>query len=350
MRRFAGVVVLFRMRHGNNMFGIIRHCIKSIISGVTSIQMVGIIILVVFTMGGANTYKGKVGSLPIFLDLDIPKNDGEVRGIYFYQKGGAVLRLEGTKHIDSIKLFEDDLYNKVTGRFLFKMEGGNLIGQWENDHKLLSFVASPFKSALMEQARQKALDDYDLDLLNFEFMADDECWHKWITYYCRTKYIRSIVLNVEGCNYPIGQWVAKNYNTKTLDEITFWDEIDSNQINALKEITRIDIQKQLVNCRAQYPDSVWLQVFSGWNPCELTKEQIKADPLKALDSIFTVKNVEIMLDEFTVTTKGVQLNGHSYFGFSVALSSMDFFGNVEMPFNELQKYLKSDSILRKINK
>jgi hypothetical protein len=305
----------------------------------------------------AKQYEGTIGQYPIYLNLIAPANDGTIQGSYFYQNVGQNIRLSGEKKGLSLTFSE---YNaeKVTGQFICAIKDEAITGKWisGNGKKKLIVTLKECDSIRMADAQQEALlNVYDLEAISPENESDEEskdCYHTDLFYYFKNKYIRSLNIGTSyTCGpYPSGTNILKTYSTETRTDILFWQEIDSIKLPTLISLFKKELQKQLTECRNQYPDSEWIHVFDGWvTPPNISESEIKTNPQKALDKIFTVYNVVDMLKEFNIEPNGhLKLSCCGYFGIPHVRAAMDFCGVIEKSINDLSYFLKPNSILNKI--
>ena len=307
----------------------------------------------------AASYQGSIGSYPIWIDIGISAQDGRIEGSYFYEKTGISIPLEGTQKGNSITLTEHDDQGKVTGQFICSINGNEMAGTWtrESGKKRLKVMAKECTSQALKDSQQEAqLNAYDLELLNSTYPVeeedDNECITSVITYDFKNRYIRSLHLDASySCGaYPSGQSVCKTYETQTKKDIDFWQEIDPKRIEALKVFLTKETQKKLIECRTEYADSEWINIFSNSSYSLVSEAELETDPEKALDKIFTVNDVVTMMNEFYITSEGVRLGRCGYFGFPHVIMAMDFCGYVDLSSKTLDQYLKFDSILKKISK
>jgi hypothetical protein len=234
-----------------------------------------------------------------------------------------------------------------------------MIGTWTsgNGKKKLKVMAKECASQALKDSQQEAqLNAYDQELLKSTYPVeeedDKECVTREITYDFTNRYIRSLQLcaNYSCGAYPSGQSVCKNYDAQTKKDIDFWQEIDPKRIEELKVFLTKETQKKLIECRTEYADSEWINIFSNSSYSLVSESELETDPENALDKIFTVNDVVTMMNEFYITSEGVRLGRCGYFGFPHVIMAMDFCGYVDLSPKALDQYLKFDSILKKIGK
>jgi len=66
--------------------------------------------------GAVDSFLGALDSHPIWMDLQVPKADGPITGAYFYPKHGTPIQLNGKKAGDSL-IMKESIGTKVTGVF-----------------------------------------------------------------------------------------------------------------------------------------------------------------------------------------------------------------------------------------
>lgn len=325
-----------------------KHCLSKTKFYISSILIFGFSVMLF-----AGAYEGTIGKYPIWISIDTDAPDGAIKGSYFYCKTGTDIRLEGTKIGDSLTLSEYDPKGKETGKFLCVIKGKDLSGTWSNKKKNLPVKAQNNDPEKMKDVQLDAqLDLYDQQLLDAEF-PKDECNRPDIAYYLRSRYVRSLQLWAENdCGaYPTSESDNKVYDVSTKKSIKFWNEIDPGMLNEAKAYLQVETQKKLKECRAGYPDSEWVEMFKSSYYAEksgIYEEDLDNDPVNSLDRIFTLKNaVEIMTD-FYIDPEGAHLGHLHLFEFPHVEQAMDFYGYVVFGPEQLKKFLKEDSILRKV--
>lgn len=91
-----------------------------------------------FSFLQAQTYEGKIGKYPIFLELDKDYRDGRVTAFYFYKNQLDNIPLDGTNSDSEITLFQQ--YSKEEEKkelFSLTLNGNTLNGTWQNGDKTL---------------------------------------------------------------------------------------------------------------------------------------------------------------------------------------------------------------------
>ncbi len=91
-----------------------------------------------FSFLQAQTYEGKIGKYPIFLELEKRNNDDYIRAFYFYKNQLDNIPLDGTCNGSEITLFQE--YSKEEAEkelFSLILNGNTLNGTWQNGDKKL---------------------------------------------------------------------------------------------------------------------------------------------------------------------------------------------------------------------
>lgn len=83
---------------------------------------------------GTSSFRGTLGNALIWMDLELPGGDGKVKGSYMYLKYGKPIPLEGAKQGSDLRL-EEKSGGKATG--LFRVA----LGPMQEDNKLIQFSA-----------------------------------------------------------------------------------------------------------------------------------------------------------------------------------------------------------------
>jgi hypothetical protein len=83
-----------------------------------------------FDTARCDSYEGRIGSFPIWMDLAFTPAGGTATGSYFYRKVGTTIQLKG--EIDGIRLTlgEYDTQGNATGFFACSVHGDSITGHW----------------------------------------------------------------------------------------------------------------------------------------------------------------------------------------------------------------------------
>ncbi|QWX83612.1 hypothetical protein H0I23_14310 [Cellulophaga sp. HaHaR_3_176] len=107
----------------------------------------------------AQTYEGKIGEHPIFLELDIDYDDGLATAFYFYKSQLQNIPLEGSHDTSELILFEK-FSDKEEQKELFTLtkNTNKISGTWQNNGRLLNVDLTK---------TTKTIDEYKLSQLGF---------------------------------------------------------------------------------------------------------------------------------------------------------------------------------------
>ncbi|WP_430400280.1 hypothetical protein [Flavobacterium sp.] len=110
----------------------------------------------------AQTYEGKIGKHPIFLELDMDYDDNRVTAFYFYKSQLKNINLEGTYDNSEITLFEKfSIKEEKKELFLLSIKNNKIVGTWQNKGKELNVKLRPTTTNFEE-----------FKLLKLEFIRD----------------------------------------------------------------------------------------------------------------------------------------------------------------------------------
>ena len=110
----------------------------------------------------AQTYEGKIGKYPIFLELDMDYDDNRVTAFYFYKSQLKNINLEGTYDNSEITLFEKfSIKEEKKELFLLSIKNNKIVGTWQNKGKELNVKLRPTTTNFEE-----------FKLLKLEFIRD----------------------------------------------------------------------------------------------------------------------------------------------------------------------------------
>jgi hypothetical protein len=301
----------------------------------------------------ANSYEGTIGKYPVWISFDAHLPDGNIKGAYFYSSTGIDIQLEGKKVGNTFSFTEYDKSRKLTGKFQCTIAGNELSGTWINSNgkKKLEIKAREANPERMKEAQCEAhVDSHDQEMLKAAF-PKDECTNPSLSYDFKNKYIRSIQLIAEyTCGpYPSSESRRNVYNVLTGKDINFWNEIEPKKVAEAKAYLQSETQKKFKECRAAYPDSEWVNAFTSYpGNSGVSEEDLKENPKKALDKIFTVSKADEIMTEFYIDSEGAKLGRCFLFEFAHVIQAMDFCDYVVFSPNVLKKFLKGNSILLKI--
>lgn len=304
----------------------------------------------------ADTYEGTIGIYHVWMNLDTKTQNGKIRGSYFYQKDGINIRLVGAKTGDSISLSEYDESGNVTGKFVAIKKEKGIKGEWtssDQKKKLAVNLKESDPKKMKDLQQNTLLDEKDQEMLDSEF-PEDQCNSPAITYEYKDSYIRSITLSSRyTCgDYPRCVTMHKTYNAQTGARVSFWDEIDSSHIDIFRHWLQTETQKKFNDLRSNSSNSEWINVFKRYPPQSNNSGiDFEANPQKALDEIFTVRDASEIMDDFHIGADGkVHLGCCNYFGFGDDALYMDFCNDVIIGPEMLKKFVKKNSILMKLTK
>lgn len=121
-----------------------------------------IIFLLCSVHSQAQTYEGKIGKFPIFMELDMDYNDNRVTAFYLYKSQLKNISLEGIQNESELIIFEKHSnLEEQKELFTLTINKDKLIGTWQNNDRKLSVNLTK---------TTKNIDEYKL--LNLDYVRD----------------------------------------------------------------------------------------------------------------------------------------------------------------------------------
>ena len=292
----------------------------------------------------AQSYEGYMqGDIPVWVDInqDILKNS--LSGTYFYKKNGTNIKLTGKINGNSWVIEEKSKENSVTGIFTLTHSGNALVGFWnkpnskkrlkvnlyQTDSKYKEFAIIPKNEQLVLKERislQNEMNEYKNETIKktpkLEFL-----------------YAQKNILSVSFYWEFMGAYLSSRtiyhvFNLSTKKEISLLNEIEPKHLNEFKSKIIADIQSSLSKHKKEYVDvsaEDWINAFGD-------RETYK--------NAFVVKEVpNTIFDTFYIKDGNLVIYKEHYFDFPHIIQNLDLQVSIKFTFNELENYLKSNSVL-----
>jgi len=291
----------------------------------------------------AQSYEGYISeNLPVWVDLNIPTNDGSFSGTYFYKKDGGSIPLLGTVKGNQIILNETNKDGICTGIFTCINFGDSITGNWKKPNSTkLSFVKL-YKTDVFFKTYAKIPTAGKLILSNgktlneelTEFTNEGSNKPK-LVYIFAEKNILSTSFEWEYMGpYLSSGTVYHTFDLTKNKEISLLNEINPAKLSALKSKIKIVIQKELNEHRKNYTEKEWIDAFGDKETYENSFKLSEAG-----DNLF--ENYYLKTSVLTVVID-------YYFGFPHVIQAMDFSVEWKLSFPEIGLYLKENSILNNL--
>ncbi len=338
------------------------------------IAVIAIVAIVLFSSEArSQSYEGDIDSqYPVWFDLTIPSSDGPVKGTYFYKKYGVDLRLSGIIKGTTLSLKELGQNEKVTGMIDCLIKDDSVVGTWKKPggHSGLRLqlkkaepqfrkYAKAMNGKELKLAWDTTLNDAELyalargktlaDVLNDSGYVDESGkpikGPLDLTVYCARNDIISTSFHWGFLGaYFTGGNTYHTFNLLTGREILLWKEIDGNQLKGFNQYLNKKIMSSLAELRKEYPDSEWTRVFEIESGSDSVGAFFKIDNVRNSTHNLIIKNgTNYYIDGLFLYYKLDR-----YFDFPHFNETMDASGDITIPLAELKKYLKKESVLRKL--
>jgi hypothetical protein len=335
-------------------------------------KIIVIALVFLFSLARSQSYEGDIGDLyPVWFDLEIPSSDGPVKGTYFYKTYGEEIQIAGNKMGKTLSIKESGKNGKVSGLIECSIKNDSIVGTWKKlgGRSYLSLKLKKVDSQLRKYA--KVMNGKSLRLAVNEWIPSEhrpanlseelECKDckdetgnpqkgplDLEVYYAKNDiFSTSYHWSFYGA-YPTGGNTYHTFNLLTNTEIVIWDEIDEAKMNDFNRYLSAKITPILAETRKEFPDTEWAKAFMFEGQDE--SEQV------SIDSFFIVDDIRTDCHNHTITggtnyyidRASLHFLFYDYFDFPHVIQNMDAGGDVVIPFPELKKYLKKESVFRKL--
>jgi hypothetical protein len=290
---------------------------------------------------------GEEKNLFIWFDLQLPAADGGITGTYFYKTVGRPISLYGKEINGKMLLEEKDKKGNTNGMFLLERVNDKLSGIWTNTSKSDSFRINMYmtdtafrKSAKLPRLNELLSEDIDF----YREGLDSAYYDEGVRY--QALFAGSDLLSIE-LNWE-NYWYTAHYGTLyyTYNLGTHeWVDLKAD-INALCDSFLVDSIRKIVTENYQmYSDSEWVDgIYSYMNNEEEYDEAVqKVRDLFAVESM--PEKACLYLDKFGLNCY-IQDYCEQYY--SSGNRGMTFDVLITIPYTDLPKYVKPDSLLSKI--
>lgn len=294
-------------------------------------------------ISNAQSYEGYIsGNLPVWVDLDIPANDGPVSGAYFYKKDGGIIPVSGTIHGKKIILNETNKDGTITGIFTCIDFGDSITGSWKKPGGTKLFSVKLYKTDVSFKAFAKIPDAGKLILLNGKTLSEELAEYTnegskkpKLVYFFAEKNVLSASFTWE----YMGPYLSTGTIYHTFDltknkEIALLNEIDPARLPELKRKVQIAVQNELNAHRKQYTEQEWIEAFGDKETYEKSFKVTEAG--------------DTLLANYYLKTGVLTVVLEDYFAFPHVIHAMDISVEWKMAFAEIGLYLKASSILNNL--
>jgi hypothetical protein len=335
------------------------------------ITVIAIVAIVLFSSEArSQSYEGDIDSqYPVWFDLSIPSSDGHVKGTYFYKKYGVDLRLSGIIKGTTLSLKELGQNEKVTGMIDCLIKDDSIVGTWKKpggrsgqrlhlkktDPRFKKY-AKAINGKELTLARDTTLNDAELyalarggrtlaDALNDSGYVEESGkpikGPLDLEVYCARNDVLSTSFHwgYFGAYYTGGN-TYHTFNLLTGREILLWEEIDESQKKGFNRYLNEKIMLSLAKLRKEFPDSEWAKAFES----DSVGAFFKVDDVRKSAHNLAIKNGT----NYSIDSLFLHYKLDWYFDFAHIFESMDAMDDLTIPLVELKKYLKKESVLRKL--
>ena len=306
-----------------------------------------LIVLLVMTKWSncyAQSYEGYIqGNIPVWVDINQDILNKSLTGTYFYKKNGIKINILGNINGNSWTIEEKSKENSITGIFTLTHSGNTLIGFWnkpnskkrlkvnlyQTDSKYREFAIIPKSDNLIlkeSTSLQNEMNDYKNETTNkipkLEFL-----------------YAQKNILSISYYWESMGAYLSSGtiyhvFNSSTKKEISLLNEIDPTHINEFKSKIIAGIKSSLSKHKKEYADvsaEDWINAFGD---------------METYKNAFIVKEVpNTIFDTFYIKDGNLVIYKEHYFDFPHVIQNLDLQMSIKFTFNELENFLKSNSVL-----
>ena len=141
------------------------------------------------------------------------------------------------------------------------------------------------------------------------------------------------------------------FNLSNGQEIVLWDEIDSTRMNEFNRYLAKKVDPILTENRKRFPDSEWASALSTW--MEDNESGIVRDSVGAFFHLNDIREDSYFIPiregtNYYIDSACVNIDIGPYFDLPHVIQNMEVFGDVAIPFADLKKFLKKNSILQRL--
>ena len=138
--------------------------------------------------------------------------------------------------------------------------------------------------------------------------------------------------------YPTDGSTYHTFNLITKKEILLWNEIDRDKKASFNDYLCQKIQPELTKSRKNNADSDWVNALGAVDDSGNTVP---------IDKYFIIKDV-YKWSEYYIDNRNLHFIISGYFDFPHVIQEMDLSFDISVSFSDLDKYLKNDSILKRL--
>jgi len=305
--------------------------------------------MAIMTLSAEPYYSGTIGTSPIILLL----NDTLNIGAYCYTRDRDLCTFQVSVQNDSLLLtvIDRDADDEVLEQFTLKKSGTLLQGTWSKvgwadkyDVTLQEISNEEFSGAAESSEQESAESDgititLETPLILSKKMSDTD--------------------NSGVCSRTASVTYS-NLDRTTGKEFDFWEQIDRAQIQSFDSLITAMLQKSLDEKWGWFPEQNGIHDPKGqlewWSrTTEYLESSVRKtfadDPQGSFQRLFHPQSAEKFLDIFECNESGVILSKYPIWsGISLPCSMMAIiapFVQISLTWDQLEPYLKSESILKK---
>ncbi len=302
-----------------------------------------LLLLIVLTVSTADivSYEGFIGDYPVWVEINT--TEGEISGEYFYRTVGTPIALLGKISADSI-IMTETFETKVTGYWsgLFIPQGGRIFGQWYSSDSstqqqihLYRSCANLSELSVNWKLRDLSFADRLIGIYPEGYEDEDGDGDAESFYSSTLTFSRNGIAqyDVWHTRYVWDWEVAYHFDTQLKQTITIIDEFDPRKLDSLTRLLNDDMN-------VQYEKHITNMIAHS---------EGESLPIKLIECD-SVSVVEVW-DKLTFTLYenyfAIQQQG-GYFEFPQAFRFMEFNLCIEIPYADLDYFLKPHSPLKRL--
>jgi hypothetical protein len=273
--------------------------------------------------------------------LEKPLENRELKGTYFYKNQFRDIQLKGKRTGKQINLSEFNNRGKITILISLTVNGDSLIGEWENPGNTIKYDIVLCKTDIKYRPCEKLnYGEVSIDSTDGILMGRDGVdlilaaknivtYREWSEYYGAYMYTES------------------EYRTFYYDslcnqhDIDIWSEIDSPKTDVFKKYLDYKLQACMQATRSIQADSAWSSTLESTGN--------SSDSLDAIFNWTEDKWNKVRVNQY-FDSEGFHCYFYDYFHFPHVIQALDFSCGIDINYQDLKKYLKTDSVLIRLIK
>lgn len=293
-------------------------------------------------------------NLFIWVDMNIPKENGIIKGSYFYKTIGRSINISGEKRGNQLSLTEKDKNKNITGTFLLQDFGSTIAGIWCRSNAKDTFQVELYKtnSAFKKTAKIPKLKDLlSNDIEFYSSGMNNTSSEQGVNYsvlFARNN-LMSVELNWENYSYTAHYGtIYYTYNLATKELVNLKEELT----DSCKLYICSHLQEIVTSHREEYSDAEWveglhpyIERYDSFNT--ISEKYIAA--LQRISELFTVTSLPEK-SQIYLAKEGLICYIQDYCEqyYSTGNRGMTFDCAVSIPFDKLKPFINNESTLQNL--